>query len=254
MHSTNNIDDGYMGSGTRLRYSFKKHGKTNHIKEIIEYCENREELAKREKDIVTKELIQEELCINLTIGGLGAGFMDNDHMMKCSKAGNDAFKNKLKNDPDFKEKITETSRKNVFKQILNGKRNPISEMGRCDWTGRNHKESTKILIGEKNSINQKGENNSQFGTYWVNKENTNKKIKSTELDYHLKNGWVRGTKSNINGELVKNSKLTNDDVIKIKQRLFELNLSNREIAEEFKVAPQTIDKIKKGITWSHITI
>lgn len=254
MHSTNNLNDGYMGSGTRLRYSFKKYGKNNHIKEILEYTQNREDLSKRESEIVTKELIQEELCINLTIGGLGAGFMNEEHMMKCSKAGNKSFSEKLKNNPEFKKKFSDTKRQNLFDEISDGRRRPITEIGGCDWTGRKHKESSKKLVGEKNSITQKGEKNSQYGTYWITKNNVNKKIKSIELNSYLNDGWVRGVKSKINGELVKSSKLTNNDVIIIKQLISEGVLSNRKIGERYNVAPQTIDKIKRGLTWSHIKI
>jgi len=49
LHSTDNIDDGYFGSGKRLRYSIRKHGKEAHTKEIIEFLPSREEL-KNEKE------------------------------------------------------------------------------------------------------------------------------------------------------------------------------------------------------------
>ena len=35
MHSTNNLNDGYLGSGKRLRYSIQKYGVDSHIKEIF---------------------------------------------------------------------------------------------------------------------------------------------------------------------------------------------------------------------------
>ena len=59
MHSTDNLNDGYLGSGKRLWYSLNYHGKENHIKEIIEFCENREILKKREKEIVNEQLLSE---------------------------------------------------------------------------------------------------------------------------------------------------------------------------------------------------
>ena len=71
MHSTNNLEDGYLGSGDRLRYSIRKYGKDKHTKEILEYLDSREELAKREREIVNKELIKEYLCMNLVVGGEG---------------------------------------------------------------------------------------------------------------------------------------------------------------------------------------
>jgi len=59
MHSTNNMDDdGYMGSGKRLRYSIRKHGKDNHTKEIVEYCDTREKLSIREEEIVNSDLVK----------------------------------------------------------------------------------------------------------------------------------------------------------------------------------------------------
>lgn len=253
MHSTSNLEDGYIGSGKRLRYSIRKYGKENHTKEILEFLSNREELIIKEIEMVNKTLLNDDLCMNLKEGGYGGGkFYSEEHMIKCSKAGNKAFSEKLKNDPEFKKKFSDTKRQNLFDEISDGRRRPITEIGGCDWTGRKHKESSKKLVGEKNSITQKGEKNSQYGTYWVNKENVNKKIKSTELDFYLNDGWVRGVKSKITGELVKTSKLTNNDVIVIKQLISKGILSNRKIGEQYNVTPQTIDKIKRGLTWSHI--
>ena len=61
MHSTCNLEDGYIGSGTRLRRSIRKYGVENHIKEVLEYFATRELLAKRESEIVTSNLIKEDL-------------------------------------------------------------------------------------------------------------------------------------------------------------------------------------------------
>jgi hypothetical protein len=253
MHSTSNLEDGYMGSGKRLRYSIRKYGKDNHTKEILEFKLTRTELSIRESEIINKSLLDDELCMNLKEGGHGGGkFYSEEHMMKCSKAGNKAFSEKLKNDPEFKKKFSETKRQNLFDEISDGRRKPITEIDSCNWTGRKHKESSKKLVGEKNSITQKGEKNSQYGTYWVTKDNVNKKIKSEEIDLFIKNGWSRGRKTTINGELIKNSKLKENDVILIKQLISEGVLSISKIGNQFNVAPQTINKIKKGLTWSHI--
>ena len=37
MHSTDNLEDGYKGSGTRLKYSINKHGLENHCCEKLEF-------------------------------------------------------------------------------------------------------------------------------------------------------------------------------------------------------------------------
>ena len=71
MHSTDDLNDEYMGSGTYLKRSINKYGKENFNFEIIEFLLNREFLKNREKEIVNEEQLKNELCMNLKIGGEG---------------------------------------------------------------------------------------------------------------------------------------------------------------------------------------
>ena len=69
IHSTNDLNDGYMGSGRRLKIAIKKYGIENFSKEIIKFFNNREELAKYEAEIVTESLVHDPNCYNMIVGG-----------------------------------------------------------------------------------------------------------------------------------------------------------------------------------------
>ena len=69
IHSTNDLNDGYMGSGSRLKIAIKKYGIENFSKEIIKFFNNREELAKYEAEIVTESLVHDPNCYNMIVGG-----------------------------------------------------------------------------------------------------------------------------------------------------------------------------------------
>lgn len=71
MHSTDDLDDGYVGSGQILWRSIKKHGKENHLCEVLEYYPDRVSVANREKEILTKEFRSDPLCMNISGGGYG---------------------------------------------------------------------------------------------------------------------------------------------------------------------------------------
>jgi group I intron endonuclease len=75
MHSTDDMNDGYMGSGIYLRRSLNKHGTRNHKREILEYCKTRQELKSREEEIVNLNEIAKKECMNLRVGGSGSRYI-----------------------------------------------------------------------------------------------------------------------------------------------------------------------------------
>lgn len=188
MHSTSNIDDGYIGSGTILRRSIRKYGKDNHNKEILEFCESREILVIREKEIVNKELISDDFCVNLKEGGYG-GFSSEEHQLKCSKAGNISFKNKLLNDVEFVAKIVKRASNTMTKNHEDGK------IKYDTFTNKQHSDETKKLISETKQGTGIGQLNSQYGTCWITKNNEDKRIKKDDIEIYLKEGWVKGRKN-----------------------------------------------------------
>lgn len=69
VHSTNDLNDGYMGSGVRLHYAYKKYGVENFTKEILKFFDTREKANEYEAEIVNEELIKDENCYNVIKGG-----------------------------------------------------------------------------------------------------------------------------------------------------------------------------------------
>ena len=192
MHSTDNLEDGYMGSGKRLRRSLNKHGKENFKFEILEFFSDRKSLIEREKELVNEELLKDSLSMNLKKGGEG-GFSNDEHRIKFtiegSKNGRDKTNEILKlrygNDEEWLKRFNSY----VVKKAWTKESYREKILKNIDWTGKKHKEESKKKIGEKNSIKQKGENNSQFGTCWITNGFKNKKIKKFET---IPDGWVLG--------------------------------------------------------------
>ena len=186
MHSTNNLEDGYLGSGKRLRYSVNKHGKENHSVEILEFLPDRKELVKREKEIVNLNEIAKENCMNIMTGGEG-GLPTNINLELFhylgGKAGGNIHAQKLKNDPEFAEAFKLISSNRMKKLHLDGKSH--------SWKGKHHSIETKELM--RKSHDGTGKKNSQYGTCWITNGFENKKVKKEEL-HLLSNGWKLGRK------------------------------------------------------------
>ena len=69
IHSTNNLNDGYMGSGMRLHIAYEKYGVEKFRKDILCFFDSWEELCEHEKKIVNQDLVDSYECYNLTLGG-----------------------------------------------------------------------------------------------------------------------------------------------------------------------------------------
>jgi|688.fasta_scaffold191069_1 hypothetical protein len=192
IHSTDNLNDGYFGSGKRLWNSINFHGKENHTKEILEFFSSRKILLEKEKEVVNRELLSDSLCMNLVVGGESGGFINAQHFSnfqsKGSVIGKHIFIEKLKNDEEFRKKYSEIMSKSGKKRHQEGKLTNFT----FDWTGRKHSEETKKKMSMIKKNVGLGETNSQFGTIWITKDNQNKKIKKDDLSTFLNEGWVKG--------------------------------------------------------------
>lgn len=73
LHSTNEVDDGYLGSGFVLKKAIKKYGKDCFHRELLAVLESRDDARALEADIVTTEFCQRLDTYNLKEGGGGAG-------------------------------------------------------------------------------------------------------------------------------------------------------------------------------------
>jgi hypothetical protein len=182
MHSTDNLKDGYIGSGKRLWYSIKKYGKENFKCEILEILPDRNLLKIREKELVNKDVLMDSLCLNLMCGGEG-GFISDEQQKWRSICASKKAVEKLKNDVVWRERHKKIVSENLKNAHKNGK------IKYDTFIGKKHKEETKRKIGEANSLNQKGEGNSQFGTCWITNKNENKKIKKGG---NIPDGWKLG--------------------------------------------------------------
>jgi group I intron endonuclease len=70
-HQTENLDDGYLGSGKLLKRAISKYGRDNFSVEIIEILEKKEDMFLLEKKLVNTECVNDNLSYNLKIGGSG---------------------------------------------------------------------------------------------------------------------------------------------------------------------------------------
>ena len=85
IHQTDNIDDGYLGSGLAIKRSIKKYGVENFKREILEFCNSFEELLIKEKKYVNEDWVNNKNNYNLKTGGQSAGILSKDSKNKISE-------------------------------------------------------------------------------------------------------------------------------------------------------------------------
>ncbi len=97
VHSTDNLDDGYLGSGKRLLLAIRKYGKENFKREIISFVDSREDAYKLESEIVTTSFIENKDVYNITEGGYGVITHSEEGLKALSEYAKDKVVAKDKN-------------------------------------------------------------------------------------------------------------------------------------------------------------
>jgi hypothetical protein len=205
MHSTDKLDDGYLGSGRRLKYSINKYGKNNHTKEILEYSNNREELRLREAEIVTLDEISKENCLNLNIGGgqnaTYCQYLSDAHKEKISFANSgekngmygkrfimsDKHKNKISTGLLESDKLKESRNSEEYKNKLKdhfGKRIFILDINFVFICEYQSMKDAMIFFGckESNIFNARRDKRMIKRKYWVVYPEDVEKLKKEKQD------------------------------------------------------------------------
>jgi hypothetical protein len=89
-HQTDDLNDGYMGSGKYVIRAYEKYGIDNFIKKIIGYYPDAQSMFLAEATIVTREFINDDTNYNLAEGGRGgfkgtACYLSQERSNKISK-------------------------------------------------------------------------------------------------------------------------------------------------------------------------
>ena len=198
-HSTNNLDDGYLGSGQLLKTKILQYGKENFKKEILEFFPKKKEAFKAQEKYINEHNSLVPNGYNISPkGGYGVpnsylneitrNKISQSNMGKCCNLGNQFAlgHNHTEETKDFIRNIhkgkpkTEEHKKNL----------------RISNKGKKHKSFKKHPLGEKARQNI---SNGLKGKYTENQREARKNIEKKEcscckkyfLPWHLKRHYMK---------------------------------------------------------------
>lgn len=134
-HKTEIINDNYFGSGIALKEAINKYGIENFSKEILFIFETKEEMFKKEKEIISEEVVNDKMSYNMKIGGFGGW----DHIDSSGE-----------NNPNFGKELWKKGKSEEEIKEINAKRATYGEQN--GMFGKTHSEEAKQKISEKNKL------------------------------------------------------------------------------------------------------
>jgi hypothetical protein len=189
-HQTEDLDDGYMGSGKIIKRAIEKYGIENFEREILFVFDNPKEMADKESEIVNEEFVAREDTYNLKLGGEGGW----DHIDYSIRSNEGQKKGRLEED-----KVTALMGGNAMKEKIKDPEYAKIHSQRSieTWTGRNHSEESKNKMSESQRKRMSNPaNNPARGKCWMYslEEEINKMVAPDEVDKYLAMGYTKGRK------------------------------------------------------------
>ena len=192
-HKTEDMNDGYFGSGKILKLAIKKHGIENFTKEIIHEANSSKEMFQKEKELVKLG----KHSYNLKEGGSGGFDYINKNLTKedrsrIGKIANTVLQNLRKNDIVFQAQFNEKLRIAALKRHKEGSLKSWKD--NYSWLGKTHTEETKQKMATSHQGKHIGEKNSQYGKMWINNGTISTRINKTDdVPFGWKKGRINGT-------------------------------------------------------------
>lgn len=187
VHTTSDLNDGYMGSGTAIKKAIRKYGIENFRKDILNFFETAEEALLAEESVVDSKFILREDTYNIRCGGIG-GFEHINCKDKEDRVNIKALRQKIKSGEikvggsgrwtdAGREKVVSIARKNQKMATI---------LANTDESKKKRKQTFSDIS------HSKGKNNSQYGKFWISNIETKEVRRIT--DNNIPDGWVRGKK------------------------------------------------------------
>lgn len=172
-HKTDDINDGYMGSGKILLRAYEKYGIENFTKKILHIFDSSEEMFATERMLVNEEFVAKEHTYNLKMGGFGGW----DH---CDRTGSTRSL-------ETRTKISKSLKGNM--PWNQGKKHSVETKRKIGLASKGRKHSQETL--KKISDALKGRDSPKKGTKGLHTHSAETRKKMSES---AKKRWQTGNK------------------------------------------------------------
>jgi hypothetical protein len=192
-HKTEDLNDGYYGSGVAVKQAIDKHGRDNFQKEILFIYNNADDMWLKEQQLVTEQVVKDRRSYNMCTGGgtypTEETKVDYETLRKNGLKGSQKQWEFYRNNPEILEEVK--AKASASLKVTFARKGGT-------WTGRSHSEETKELMRKVHAANghMQGKKNSQYGTCWIYHPELkeNKRIVKEQIPEYITNGWIKGRK------------------------------------------------------------
>lgn len=166
VHKTNNMNDGYMGSGTLLKRAYAKHGKEKFEKLILKQFSTYNEALLYEAEVVDEDFMRRTDTYNIRTGGMSNSMLNEETKDRMITIFNSESRIE-KLSKGIKTWITDNPEKHMERMMkINTNPEKIAKMT-AKQTGRPQTEERKKNISTSLMGIALGENNGNFIGYYV---------------------------------------------------------------------------------------
>lgn len=152
-----------------MKRAIEKYGEENFKREILFECSSEEEMRAKEAELVNEDFLKRDDIYNLQVGG-GGGFdyINKNGLWGDPSKGGKAFAKKLKEDPKFREQIS-NGIKRIWKEHPETYINEKFHKNKKSLKGRHLSEETKRKMREA-AKHRDPTKNGFYDTVWVSNE------------------------------------------------------------------------------------
>lgn len=149
-HKTDNLEDGYLGSGKTIIKAIKKYGKESFTREILFEASSEDEMYQKEAEFVDETIVNDPFSYNLKLGGSSNFYYVNKNGLNHKSNQHLKHAKKLQANTEyaaiFSQKMSVAAKKGSYVRTEEQKeaaRRQMKALNEKRQGKRNHSEETK---------------------------------------------------------------------------------------------------------------